>query len=133
VDASTYIGITALLITFVLGVLQLRHARRLVDLDDARAILADCALAMSRTTNELEALYYESAWEGALPNVRKKDANAVLEAINEHVKALEALLAGVRMRLRPSDPILTELAGAVDALRKFVRPLQVFHVGPQMI
>jgi hypothetical protein len=130
VDASAYVGITALLITLVLGMLRFRHERRLADLDDARTILADCALMMSRAANDVEALYYESAWEGALPDVHKKDADAVLEEIHERVKALEALLAAVRVRLRPSNPILVELAGAVDALKKFVRPLQIFQVGP---
>jgi hypothetical protein len=113
VSLGTVIGlivsVVALLATVILGLLRFRHEQKLADQADARATLAEGALALGHTKTTLDRA--QDAFGSAMTTGQHwpEDEEAELRAIDDQVGELERAQAAVRIRFKGDH-------AAVDAL-----------------
>jgi hypothetical protein len=125
VSLGTVLGLVvsflALVATVAIGLLRFRHERMLNDRADARSILAEGALELGHTKSAMKdaltkfskPLETGEGWEDA----PYQEEISKLEQAGE---ALEAALAGVRIRFEQDSTVVVELAAALAAARSII-------------
>lgn len=115
------VSVLALVATVVIGLLRFKHERMLDDRADARSILAEGALELGRLKSAMKdaftvftkPLETGEGWE----DVPYSEEISKLERAGE---ALEAALAGVRIRFKQDSAVVVELAAALAASRSII-------------
>jgi hypothetical protein len=126
-------SLAAVVATYRLGVLRFDHERKQADRADGRETLAAGALALERTKSEMKTAL--TAYQKGLNSGDADDWPPDEEfwsqmcALETQAEALEAALAGVRIRFEQSAPIAVELAGAVEKLRSVLAVYFLAHAG----
>lgn len=111
-------SVLALVATVVIGLLRFKHERMLDDRGDARSILAEGALELGRLKSAMKdaftvftkPLETGDGWD----DVPYREEISKLERAGE---ALEAALAGVRIRFKQDSAVVIELAAALACSR----------------
>jgi hypothetical protein len=115
------VSVLALVATVVIGLLRFKHERMLDDRADARSILAEGALELGRLksamktvfTNFTQPLETGDGWEDC-------DYSGEVSKLEQAAEALEAALAGVRIRFKQDSAVVVELAAALAAARSLI-------------
>ncbi|MDX6610378.1 MAG: hypothetical protein QOF85_2303 [Solirubrobacterales bacterium] len=102
-------SVSALVATVVLGLLRFKHERKLEDARDARVILADGALELSRLKEALSRA--QDAFGPALTTGKNwpEDEEGEFRTLDEHIGALDSAQAAVRIRFKSDDPVVASL------------------------
>jgi hypothetical protein len=117
-------SVGAVIATYRLGVLRFAHERKQADRSDGRETLAAGALVLGQAKAEMKTAF--TAYQKGLNSGNADDWPAdeefwsQMRVLEAQAEALEAALAGVRIRFKQTAPIVVELAGAVEKLRSLL-------------
>lgn len=126
-------SVGAVITTYRLGVLRFNHERKQADRADGRETLAVAALALGRAKSEMKTAltaYQEGLNSGdadAWPE--EEEFWSQMRGLEVQAEALEAALAGVRIRLKQNAAVVVELAGTVEKLRSILTVYFLSHAG----
>jgi hypothetical protein len=115
------VSVLALGATVVVGLLRFKHERMLDDRADARSILAEGALELGRLKSAMKDAF--TAFSKPLESGDGRedcDYGGEVSKLERAAEALEAALAGVRIRFKQDSAVVVELAAALAASRSLI-------------
>lgn len=124
VSLGTVLGLTvsvlALVATVAIGLLRFKHERMLDDRADARSTLADAALELGRMKTVMKDAFTAAAKPLQTAEGWPDDFGDEIGKLERATEALEAALAGARIRFKQGSDVVVELDGALAATRSLI-------------